>query len=699
MTSAVIDDGGASLASPRQPLRSSLTIRQLLTPAFYYRWRALAAFLIPVLFAVLAALLAHKVYTAESRLLILLGDDYVFQGVNTQAPGQTLDSPQIMHAEMEILASAALRDETLQAVGLQRMYPGLPDTASGRGEGDAAFDHDLSIVNVPESNVIELSLRNHDPRVAADALNKLVELYVARRRQVFEQQDLASMTGQENQLDQQLATAEKAITDFSTAHGFGDYTQEFAAVQAEQAQLTTQLQAADAQLAARTATVGQLRRQAAETPDQLQLSTDLSRSQQVDAMTSTLLALQDQRREAAAKYTDGYPLVADLDKRIGQLQAEIAAAPQQQAIAHRGVNPVRQQLDTTLNDGEGDVAGLRASRAQMSQSLQQVNARLNELLTIGPEYRALVKTRDLDEDAASNLAKQVEDSQLSNILSHSRANVRVIQPADPPTKGTSGRIILLAAGVIAGLFAALATIVLSMAFSEVMVSPADVEQKLGLPILLAVPEAKRNARRASLKPLHLTAEDSHLLMRLLASVPADGGRVLQLAAAHEGEGVSSLILDIAMTEAAQSSRRVLLVDVEPRPGQEVAQGLAKQGVAMRRSPGDKLMQVADTALFVSFPIRASDLIEGRMDWRKVLGKARDRFDLILIDAPALQRSAAALAIAPYADITLAVVEAEKTRAAVTRAMVDRIETAGGEVMGAILNKRRFYIPRLIYSWL
>ena len=111
------------------------------------------------------------------------------------------------------------------------------------------------------------------------------------------------------------------------------------------------------------------------------------------------------------------------------------------------------------------------------------------------------------------------------------------------------------------------------------------------------------------------------------------------------------------------------------------------------------MQVGDASLFVSQPIRGSDVEEGRIDWRKVLGKARDRFDLILIDAPPLQRSAAALTIAPYVDITLAVVEAEKTRAAVTRNLVDRIDKAGGEVMGAILNKRRFYIPRMVYSWL
>jgi Mrp family chromosome partitioning ATPase len=187
-------------------------------------------------------------------------------------------------------------------------------------------------------------------------------------------------------------------------------------------------------------------------------------------------------------------------------------------------------------------------------------------------------------------------------------------------------------------------------------------------------------------------------MRLLASVPADGGRVLQLVSAHEGEGVSSLLLDIGLIEGG-ADRRVLYVDVDPRPGREIVSTFSKQGVGLARQPGERVVQVAGTQLYVTQPVNGGDLGGGQTDWRKVLTKARGQYDLILIDPPALQRSAAALAIAPFADITLVVVEAERTRAAVARNLVGRIESAGGEVLGVILNKRRFYIPRMIYSWL
>jgi hypothetical protein len=387
---------------------------------------------------------------------------------------------------------------------------------------------------------------------------------------------------------------------------------------------------------------------------------DTGRSQQIDDLTRTLLALEEQRRETADKYTDGYPLVADLDHRIAELKVAIARAPPEQVTAaRRGVNPVHQQLDTEEADAEGDAAGLRAGRVEIQRTLQAVTARLNELTALGPQYRALVKTRDLAEDAATSLSKRAEDSELADMMSKSHANVRVIQSADPPAKGHSGRLIILGAGIIAGLFAALAVVILSLAFSEVMVAPSDVEQKLDLPIILAVPDIEREGRRSALRPAHLTPEDSHLLMRLLASVPADGGRVLQLVSAHDGEGVSSLLLDIGLIEGG-ADRRVLYVDVDPRPGHEIVSAFSKQGVGLARQPGERVVQVAGTQLYITQPVSGADLSSGQVDWRKVLTKARAQYDLILIDP---------------------------------------IESAGGEVLGVILNKRRFYIPRLIYSWL
>ncbi|PTS88574.1 hypothetical protein DBR21_09000 [Caulobacter sp. HMWF009] len=703
MNAAVIEQGAYTQSSPSGRIRSPLTIREVLTPAFYYRREAILAFLIPVLLAIVAVFLAQPVYVAQSRLLILLGDDYVFRTDVSGAAGLSFDRAQIVHAEMEILTAKDLRTRAIQDVGLAKVYPALAAEPQGLEKAAEQLTKDLTIDNVPQSNVIELSLRNKDAQVAADVLNKLVALYIERRRSIFEQSDLQSVNGQRDQLNLRLAGIEEELSKFSLDHGFGDYPSEFATVQSQQASLTSQLQSLDQQLATRSGRAAVLSRRLQSAPAEMDVSTDRGRSQQLDDLTRSLLDLQNQRRVAAARFVDGYPLIGDLDRKIAEVQEQIRNAPAQQVTAvRRAVNPVHQQLDTDLASSEGDVAGLRLARATAARDLRAATTRLAELVRIGPEYRELIRKRTMLEASFSDIAKRSEDTQLADVLSKSKANVRVVQAADAPVKGKSGRMILLIAGLALGVIAALAVILVSAAFSDVMITPRDVEQKLDVPIILAVPMAARADRRRGLKgrprTSHLTYEDSKLLLRLLSSVAPGPGRVMQLVAANGEEGVSSLMLDLALLAAGDGSRRVLLIDIEPPEGRSAAQGLAESGATLHRL-SDNRLSVNGGSLHVTLPVGARDMGAAEAQLEKTIAQARRDYDVVLVDTPAMARSAAALIAAPMVDMTLIVVEAEATRAAVARNLIERIDAAGGEVIGAILNKRGFYIPRLIYSWL
>ncbi|WP_304191621.1 hypothetical protein, partial [Phenylobacterium aquaticum] len=126
MSTAVFEQTPAATEAPRRRIQSPLTLRDLLTPVFYYRRRAMLALMVPVILAFVAALLAHPVYIAQSRLLILLGGDYVFKG-SASDPGssQSFDRAQIVHAEMEILAARSLHLEAIKEIGLAKAYPGF----------------------------------------------------------------------------------------------------------------------------------------------------------------------------------------------------------------------------------------------------------------------------------------------------------------------------------------------------------------------------------------------------------------------------------------------------------------------------------------------------------------------------------------------------------------------------------------------
>ena len=687
------------------PRGLTLTIRDLATPIFYHWRKALIALLIPVLLALAAATFAKPVYTAQSRLLILLGDEYVFRrsvGDDPNGGLPTFDRAQIVHAEMEILGSRELREKTLKDIGLNRVYPKIGDGAVGMSRALEQLDRDLSIQNVPQSNTIEVRLRHGDPQVAADFVNRLVRSYIANRREIFQRSDSAAVTDQQRELSDQLAATENQIADLSNRYAIGDFDQEVQAVQQQQTTLTAQVAAQSQSIATAAARADRLSEQLRAANNEIPLNTDQTRSQQVTALTQNLMLLRERQRVAAARYAEDYPLVVELNRQIADLEAQIAAAPQSQTdLVRSGPNPVRQQIETQLATTRGELAGLRAGKAQVDQALSDSRTRLAQLVEIGPRYRELVRQRTLTETAYRSVAGNAEDTRLQNSIAGANANVRVIEAAQIPTKARTGRMLILAAGLLVGILAALAVIIVSAAASPVMVTPRDVESRLRNPVLAAVPlmddENQTLMPRWRPLPQRLTGDDAALVLRRLRETHGGSG-VMVLAGPEDGVGVTSIALDLAIASAFRSGVPTLLIDAEPVASDGIALALHSAGAQLTKiASSPYVLQVEGSNLHVTTPMAraGSNISEAR--WRTFIDGLRPLYPVIIIDAPALHRSTVALLLAPLAESSVIVVEAEETRTAVAANLIERISSAGGNVAGVILNMRSFHIPRFIYS--
>lgn len=79
-------------------------------------------------------------------------------------------------------------------------------------------------------------------------------------------------------------------------------------------------------------------------------------------------------------------------------------------------------------------------------------------------------------------------------------------------------------------------------------------------------------------------------------------------------------------------------------------------------------------------------------WQQLL----QRFDTIVIDCPAPQISHVGHVAAALADAVIVVVEAELTRAQVARKFVENLQAIRANVIGVVLNNRRYYVPDAIY---
>jgi protein-tyrosine kinase len=83
----------------------------------------------------------------------------------------------------------------------------------------------------------------------------------------------------------------------------------------------------------------------------------------------------------------------------------------------------------------------------------------------------------------------------------------------------------------------------------------------------------------------------------------------------------------------------------------------------------------------------------------LMASVRKCFEFTVIGGDSLLTEGAAAAFPHLVDGTILVAEAERTRAPVARKMKRTVEEHGGKVLGAILNRRRYHIPKWIYRFL
>lgn len=206
--------------------------------------------------------------------------------------------------------------------------------------------------------------------------------------------------------------------------------------------------------------------------------------------------------------------------------------------------------------------------------------------------------------------------------------------------------------------------------------------------------------------LSMEAEMINLYQAINSLLPDSQKKIIQFIGSREGEGASTLVREFAIVSATKFDKLVLLLDADRKPRQRfffnIRPNYGWDDVVRDDKPLNKaIYQIGETRLFVSPPSRRSPSAQmfNSSKFDIFLKKSKEIFDLILIDAPPATVSSDGLAIAHKVDGIVLVLEAEKTRWPVTETVKDKIIKNGGNILGIVLNKRRYHIPEFIYKQL
>jgi polysaccharide biosynthesis transport protein len=266
-----------------------------------------------------------------------------------------------------------------------------------------------------------------------------------------------------------------------------------------------------------------------------------------------------------------------------------------------------------------------------------------------------------------------------------------IEPAYPPASDTGLRV---GAGLAIGLIAALAigwAVVAAYATNPVVDRREVVARTTAVPVLGTLPAGRRAVtghRAAPGEP-----ESDRSVPTTLAAV-APAVRCVMVASSHAGDGRTRTAVNIAVS-AARSSRNVLLVDADLRePGVAGVLGLDEsaglQGIlAGTTSFADAVQSVGSHGLDVitagTAGFSAGNPLLASSAMSRFFATAREHYDLIVVDTPAMSTSSDSLGLAAHVDGIVVVVDARRTRQRMLTATMSRLTLAGGSVVGVVLN--------------
>lgn len=194
-----------------------------------------------------------------------------------------------------------------------------------------------------------------------------------------------------------------------------------------------------------------------------------------------------------------------------------------------------------------------------------------------------------------------------------------------------------------------------------------------------------------------------LLSRLEAvSTENPKGKVIYVTSASDAEGKTLASEYLAYCSATLTNNKVLLVDGNMDSPRVAGHFSIKSGMGLSnilvegRSTSEAYWQtkLPNLSILPAGNKCRSELLFKKNNVEAFCNGIRDTFDLIFVDSSSISRSGSN-SLASLADGVVLVIDSTSTRREVLQFAVKELNVRREKILGAILNKKRYYIPRFL----
>ena len=673
---------------------------------FKRRWKVIAG--LTMLLTLLAVTVIFQLtprYTAESTVML---DTRKTQVVDIQAVVSGLQSDAaVVRSELEVLKSPDLARRVVQKLNLvtdkhtnpllmpitfwsridligwlKGMFaepivqaPKTPEEQKA-DELEGVIDHvvgSLNVVNDGRSYIIKIRYDSEDPTLAATIANTYADLYLRQQLEAkFDATKRATdwLNEHLSDLKSKVVESDQAVQTFREQHQL--VAQKGTTVTAQQlTEINSQLIMASADRAQKEANLRQVSG-GGDTAAQVLASPVI---QQLKAQQSELRRKQ---AELSTRYKPMHPEMINIQAQINDLNKKI-----------------QEESANIIRSMQNDVNAARTKEASLRDSLNSLQK------STGAQSQDEVQLRELEREAEANRALYenflTRFKQTSAQEDMQQADAHIVAQAEVPTIPTFPRKTMMIGlsvtlALVTGVILAFGLERLDNGFRD----PDQIESLTGVPFMGLVPAASGRAQDIVVtQPISSYGEAIRSVRASLTfSNVDDPPKVVLVTSSVPKEGKSVFANSLARS-VARSGGRALIVDCDLRHPTQA--GLLKA----RKSPGllsyfsdgtdlDKLIQIDNLSQMHYLPVwegatNPQDLL-GSQQMKSLLDRLREKYDLIVLDAPPVLAVSDALVLSHLVDATLFLIRWGDTPRPVALGAVKLLRTQGAGVAGFVLSR-------------
>ncbi|GAX61260.1 lipopolysaccharide biosynthesis protein [Candidatus Scalindua japonica] len=475
---------------------NSLVLRNFLFVIFRNKWKVLLVFLLTSVTATLIVLsIETDIYESQAQILIKPGRENISWDESALAPNLVFAKEGGLNAEISILTSGYVLGRVIELVGQEAILPVLRDDLDSQEQRDQLAERlvleNLSVI--PEKGkqqIVTISFKSHDPRIARDVLENLIDVYIDRHIDIHKAEAQPKFfRKQSDKFKSLLIEKEKQLRQYCDKQGIVSIEVQKEEGIARISGLEQNIEETDGLIISSQGRIAMLEKSLDERTEVTELSKVTGKSNPVaDSLKQRLIDLKFREVELGNRYLDDSRILVELRSQISFVEAELLKEQETNTELTTGIDANYQAIQLELEQEQAKLQALLLNKQFLKKSLEKRKNNLKKLSNYEAVLLTLQREVDIAKEEYSQYRKSYQQSMISVALDSSRiSNVLILQPASLPAFPIeSKKKRNLAMGLLLGLVGSVGIAYIREYLDDTIKTVENVEKQLGLPVLTSI---------------------------------------------------------------------------------------------------------------------------------------------------------------------------------------------------------------------